>query len=158
MTATVVPVSATAVPMQATAVPMAQAQAMPMQGQVAVPVAQPMESGSQPGPMYRQTTFSVKAMARQRRTGYIVGAVFFIIFIGMMIRIYGMGCGCPPGWTDNQEENSNTCKDANGNECSGDPFSCRYECDDGYNRYCWENAEEVSCDGSAPLDPYSYNR
>ena len=143
---------------QVEGVPMAQAvqavatvQAVPVQG---IPTAQamPMQAVPMQGmptvqgvPMHRQFSFAAARtrMAEQplwrKRLCRVITVIAVSLVTFMLIRNYAMGCGCPAGYSHGSGEFS-TC------DCSGNIFSCTWDCDDGN---CFAEGEPTTCaDGS----------
>jgi len=126
----------------AAAVPMAAPVAWAQPGGVAgVPTAQaaPMPHGGTPAPMMRQNTM-MQRFQQQSRKRKIACAVVTFIFVGigvfMFIRTVAMGCGCPSAYEYSCGSDSSCCS------CSGDIFSCEYNCGNGI---CFSGHDQIDC-------------
>merc|ERR1719198_1939859 len=106
---------------------------------VPVAVAQPMAT---PASVMAQREDTWKDRLRQRPMWQkaVIGLIFVIGFLVSgfsMVRIFVQGCGCPDGYSYHSGS-------SDGCHCSGDMFTCRWDCG---GDVCFADGEQQSCSG-----------
>lgn len=72
-----------------------------------------------------------------QKTVFVAMIIVGFLFSGFaVVRTFVQGCGCPDGFSYSNGADSGGC------HCSGDMFTCRWDCG---GNVCFANGEPVSC-------------